>query len=67
MTRMLVGDKELEVEEDLDLVWTRINNSRDGVTQGGVRITAPGWIIVTAPALEGPVYVQASNIGYVRP
>ena len=51
MTRMLVGDKELEVEEDLDLVWTRINNSRDGVTQGGVRITAPGWIIVTAPRL----------------
>ena len=66
MTRVLVGDKELEAQEKTDDVWTRISSSGNGVRHAGMRITPPGWISLSSTEL-GDLIVQVSSIGYVRP
>lgn len=66
MARMLVGDKEIPVAEEVDEIFTRISNAHQGVQRASIRVTPPGWIILHASDLGGDLYVQASRIGYIR-
>jgi hypothetical protein len=68
MTRILVGNTELGVAEELEDVLNRIVNSRDGIRLGsGAIVAPPGWLALTASDTDEPLYVQATRVGYVRP
>jgi hypothetical protein len=67
MTRILLGDKELEVAEDFDNVLSRIAHAEtNGPTVGGLRVLPAGWMTVRAIQFEEDVYIQTSAISYIR-
>jgi hypothetical protein len=66
MARMLLGDTEIEVSEDVEETLNRIVNARDGLRRGsGAIVAPPGWVILTAADMS-EIYVQVARIGYVR-
>jgi hypothetical protein len=68
MTRILLGDRELEVGEDFESVLGRVSHAEEqGPTIGGRRVLPHGWMIVRAVEFSEDVYVQTSAISYVRP
>jgi hypothetical protein len=68
MARILVGEIEVGVSEDVDDVLNRIVGSRDGIRLGsGTIVAPPGWLTLTESDTGEPLYVQASRVGYVRP
>ncbi len=68
MTRILVGDKELEVAEPLEDVLGRISRALEqGPTERGIRVLPSGWIIVHSTQMDSDLYVQTAQIGYVQP
>lgn len=67
MARVLLGNTEVDVLEDVDEILTRIVNSRDGLRLGNGAIIAPsGWVTLTAVDSDAPMYVQVARVGYVR-
>jgi len=66
MARILLGEVEIEVTEDVEEALSRIVNARDGLRRSnGVIVAPPGWVILTA-ADTSEIYVQVARIGYVR-
>jgi hypothetical protein len=66
MARVLLGDKEIWVAEEVEEVMTRIVNSKDGIRRGGGSILSPpGWVILTASDSGELIYAQAARIGYI--
>jgi hypothetical protein len=62
---------ELRVLESVDDVHQKVSNAVAGVQRAGVRVTASGWGVLTdadkdASDPRREVYIQASQIGYVR-
>ena len=67
MARILLDDLEIEVAEETGEVLTRIVNARDGLRLGSGAIIAPaGWVSLTDPVSEEPLYVQVAHISCVR-
>lgn len=67
MARILLDDSEIEVAEDTGEVLARVVNARDGLRNGNGAIIAPsGWVGLSDPITDEPVYVQVSRIGFVR-
>ena len=67
MARVLLDDPEMEVAEDTDEILARMVNARDGLRIGNGSIIAPsGWVSVTDPITDEPIYVQVSRVGFVR-
>jgi hypothetical protein len=67
MARVLVGETEASVSEELDEVLARVVASKDGIRTSSGKITAPpGWLILTASDTGDPLYVQTAHIGYIR-
>jgi len=67
MTRILLGDRELEVAEDFENVLQRISHAAtNGPQVGGQRVLPAGWMIVRAVEFDDDVYVQTSTVSYVR-
>ena len=63
----LFGDKELRVTEAaIEVLSMCATAGHQGVMHEGRRVSPHGWLTLTAPELGGPIYVQASSIGYVR-
>jgi hypothetical protein len=66
MARILLGETEIEVREDVEETLKRIVDARDGLRRGsGAIVAPPGWVILTA-ADTSEIYVQVARIGYVR-
>jgi hypothetical protein len=66
MARILLGETEIEVSEDVEETLNRIVNARDGLRRGsGAIVAPPGWVILTA-ADSSEIYVQVARIAYVR-
>jgi hypothetical protein len=67
LARILLDEKEIAVSEAVEAVLNRIVNSRDGLRRGsGAIVAPPGWVILTSPDTDGPIYVQVARIGWVR-
>jgi hypothetical protein len=67
MTRILLGDRELEVVEDFENVLQRIAYAEtNGPQIGGLRVLPAGWMIVRAVEFDEDVFVQTSTVSYVR-
>jgi hypothetical protein len=67
MTRLILGNTELEVSEDFENILQRISHaSENGPTVGGMRVLPAGWMIARPSELEEDVYIQTSTISYVR-
>ncbi len=66
MARLLLDDTEIEVAEDAGEVLARIVNARDGLRLGGAIVAPAGWVGLSDPLTEEPVYVQVAKIGFVR-
>jgi hypothetical protein len=66
MARILLGETEIEVSEDVEETLNRIVNARDGLRRGsGAIVAPPGWVILTA-ADSSEIYVQVARVAYVR-
>jgi hypothetical protein len=66
MARILLGETEIEVVEDVEEALSRIVNARDGLRRSnGAIVAPPGWVTLTA-ADTSEIYVQVARIGYVR-
>lgn len=66
MARILLGETEIEVSEDVEETLNRIVNARDGLRRGsGAIVAPPGWVILTAPD-SSEIYVQVARVAYVR-
>jgi hypothetical protein len=66
MARILLGEGEINVAEDVEDTLNRIVNARDGLRRGNGAIMAPsGWVILTADD-GSDIYVQVARIAYVR-
>jgi cell wall assembly regulator SMI1 len=67
MARVLLGETEVEVSEEVEDIMGRIINSRDGLRRGsGTMVAPPGWVVLTADVTGDEIYIQVANIGYVR-
>jgi hypothetical protein len=67
MARILLDDTEIEVDEDVEEVLSRIVNARDGLRRGSGAIIAPaGWVILSTSGTGEEVYLQVSHIAFVR-
>jgi hypothetical protein len=67
VARLVLDGAEIEVGEDLEDVLSRIVSARDGVRRGsGAIVAPPGWMVLSTPGTDEPVYVQVSRIGCVR-
>jgi hypothetical protein len=67
VARVLLNNTELEVTEDTDEILARIVKARDGLRRGsGTIIAPPGWIRLTDPLSDDPVYVQVAKVSFVR-
>jgi hypothetical protein len=67
VARVLLNNTELEVTEDTDEILARIVKARDGLRHGsGTIIAPPGWIRLTDPLSDDPVYVQVAKVSFVR-
>jgi hypothetical protein len=67
LARVLLDDTEIEVAEDTSEILARVVNARDGLRLGSGAIIAPaGWVGLTDPLTDEPIYVQVSKIGFVR-
>ncbi len=67
MARVLFDDTEIEVAQDIGEILARIVNARDGLRDGSGAIIAPGgWVGLTDPITDEPIYVQVAKIGFVR-
>ena len=67
MTRILLGDRELEVVESFEDVLSRISfATQQGPGIGGRRVLPAGWMIARALEFDEDVFIQTSTIGYVR-
>lgn len=66
MARILLGEAEINVAEDVEDTLNRIVNARDGLRRGNGAIMAPaGWVILTADD-GSDIYVQVTRIACVR-
>ena len=67
MARILLDGLEVEAAEDADEILARIVTARDGLRLGSGAIIAPsGWVSVTAPLTDDPIFIQVSRVGFVR-
>lgn len=67
MAHILFGQTEVEVREEVEEILARIVDSRDGLRHGsGAIVAPPGWVSLTQVGLGEPIFVQVSQIGYVR-
>ena len=67
MAKVRVQAAELQVQESLDDVMTKVANADAGVHRAGVRVSAPGWITLTdATVPNRELYVQVGQIGYLH-
>lgn len=67
MARLLVDGTEVEVGEDVEDVLNRIVSARDGVRRGnGAIVAPPGWMLLSAPGIDEPIFIQVARIGCVR-
>jgi hypothetical protein len=66
MARILFGQVEIDVSEDVEEVLNRIVNSRDGLRRPNGSIIAPaGWVALTETSTDRPIYVQVGCVGYI--
>jgi hypothetical protein len=67
MARIVLGETEIEVAEDVEDILNRIVNSRDGLRRGsGAIVAPPGWVVLTASGGGEEIYLQVARIAYVR-
>lgn len=66
MARVLFDQVEIDVSEDVEEVLKQIVNSRDGLRRPNGSIIAPaGWILLTEPNTDKPIYLQVGRVSYV--
>ena len=66
MARVMFDQVEIDVSEDVDEVLKRVVNSRDGLRRPNGSIIAPaGWILLTEPTTDKPIYLQVGRVSYV--
>jgi hypothetical protein len=67
MALILVGTTEVSVAESVEEAMGRIVNGRDGLRRGDGGIVAPaGWVSLIDRETDQPIFIQLSQIGYVR-
>jgi hypothetical protein len=65
MARILVGEREIGVAEDLEEVMSRVVNARDGIRRGSGLVAPPGWLALTTSDTDEEIVLQAARIGYI--
>jgi hypothetical protein len=67
MARILLDESEIEVTEEVEEILTAIVSAKDGLRHpSGAILAPPGWVRLTQPGLGETIYIQVSQIGYVR-
>jgi hypothetical protein len=71
MAVIRIQAEKLHVQESVEDVHQRVANADTGVHRAGRQVTASGWITLTdadadASTPNREIYVQVSQIGYVR-